>query len=112
MVIGFEDLTAQLTDKELSMIPLLVRTLEGRVGAKNAITNLSLRMYLSGQGVLVEGPRIRKMINHIRINQLVRNLIATSKGYYIAASDEELKEYIKGLKQRASSILLVAQSYK
>lgn len=112
MVIGFEDLTAQLTDRELQMVPLVVNAFEGRIGVQYAITNLSLRMYLSGQGVIVEGPRLRKIINHIRINQLVRGLIATSKGYHIASSQEELNEYIKSLKQRASSILLVAQSYK
>ena len=46
-------------------------------------------------GVKVDGPRIRKIINHIRLNGLVPGLMATSEGYYIATTPEELDEYMK-----------------
>ena len=40
-----------------------------------------------------------------------RNLVANSHGYYVAKNWEEVERYVASLRQRASSILAVAQSY-
>ena len=111
MVIGFEDLTAHLTDEELSIVPVLAKKLSERVGSKNAMKNEDCRIYLSMQHFFTTEPRIRKMINYIRVHQLCQNLIATSQGYFVAENELQLQEYIHSLKQRAASIMLVAQSY-
>jgi hypothetical protein len=44
-------------------------------------------------GLKITDARVRKLINHIRVHDLVPCLIATSQGYYIAESEQELKEY-------------------
>lgn len=111
MVIGFEHLTAHLTDEELSIAPVLAKKLAESVGPKKAMKNADCRIYLSMHKFYTTGPRLRKIINHIRINQLCHNLIATSQGYFVAESELQLRQYINSLKQRASSIMLVAQSY-
>ena len=48
--------------------------------------------------------RIRKMIQHIRVNNLVPGLIATSRGYYTAETVGEIKQWIESLKARESAI--------
>ena len=48
--------------------------------------------------------RVRKIINHIRINSLVEGLIATGKGYYVAQNENEMKTYIASVKSREEAI--------
>lgn len=111
MVIGFENQTAHLSEEELSIVPVLAKKLAQRIGSGSAMKNEDCRVYLAMQNFFTTESRIRKMINYIRIHGLCRNLIATSKGYFVAENELQLQEYIHSLKQRAASILLVAQSY-
>ena len=54
--------------------------------------------------------RIRKMINIIRNYGIIKQLISTSKGYYIAKTSKEVEEYVESLRQRARSIDELANS--
>jgi hypothetical protein len=54
--------------------------------------------------------RVRKIINHIRTNGLVRWLIATNKGYYIAETREEVEQYIESLRGREDAIRVVREA--
>lgn len=56
--------------------------------------------------------RIRKIINYIRVNKLIVNLLATSKGYFISNDFEEINKYKESLIARANSILNLAKSYE
>ena len=49
------------------------------------------------------GPRMRKVIHHIRVNALVPNLIATSIGYHKTDSVVRMENYIKSCRERANS---------
>ena len=42
--------------------------------------------------------RVRKIINHIRINSLEECLIATGKGYYVAQNESEMNTFIASVK--------------
>jgi hypothetical protein len=113
MITGFEDITYELTKYEREvLLPLFVRGLKTKVGKHNSVTSSTISTTLKGQGYKVSGPRIRKIVNYIRVHRLIKNLIATSKGYYISEDPEEIEKYVESLRQRIREITLVANTYK
>ncbi len=112
MVIGFEEYTASLSEGEVVIAEWLATQLHKYVGKKKAVSNYHVRRWILFEkfGNLTPA-RVRKLINHIRINCLVKNLIAGNTGYYVAETQEEVETYIQSLRQRASSIMHVAQSF-
>lgn len=105
MINGFDEQTAPLSDKEKELLPFIIPLLERCVGKKKAIKSKDISFYLSHTpGEKIEGPRIRKIINHIRQEGLVSCLIATSHGYYVAETEQELLDYEDSLNGRATAI--------
>ncbi|MBR5414144.1 MAG: hypothetical protein IK114_14120 [Fibrobacter sp.] len=87
----------------------IIPTLKLAYGRENAVYNQQIADSCPLE--LKPGPaRIRKIINHIRQNDLVPCLIASSKGYYIAETEDELKEYEDSLRGRAEAIMGVCES--
>jgi len=113
MINGFEEETEELNDYEKdTLLPLMVKGLTPRFGSDKAITNKQMREGLKKLDHIVSDARVRKLINYIRMHQLVVNLISSSRGYYRTNSMEELENYIESLMQRASSIEEVAKSFR
>ena len=108
MINGFDNETAPLTDIELDMLPSVIGVLKSRYGKESAITNKNLRESFPD----LTDARVRKLINHIRNNTLVPCLIATSKGYYVASTEQELRDYEDSLRARADAIMSVCESIK
>ena len=110
MLHGFENETKDLTEDELSLVPLLVGTLKYKVGVKNAITNKLLIRFLAaytgenGKPINISEARIRKIINHIRMHDMIPGLLASSKGYYVSNDPKEIEGYIQSLKGRENAI--------
>jgi hypothetical protein len=100
MIKNFETVTHELTDKEAQLLPMFIKGLQTKVGKENAITNKRMRERLEAHGISVPDSRVRKIINHIRINGLVKCLCSTSKGYFVAKDEQEVKDYLEGLGQR------------
>lgn len=104
MIKGFDRETQPLTEHEIGvLLPLLVKGLQTKLGRENAVTNKHIVNALKGAYKLNEA-RVRKIINHIRTNDLVPGLIATSEGYFIATTEAELLEYEESLKGREDAI--------
>lgn len=104
MIKGFDRETQPLTEYELGvLLPLLIKGLQTKLGSESAITNKHIVAALKGTCKLNEA-RVRKIINHIRTNDLVPGLIATSEGYFIATTEAELLEYEESLKGREDAI--------
>ena len=111
MITGFDKETAPLTDYEQTkLLPVMVRSLEVKRGREKAVTNSYICDRLRTLGYDVNGARIRKLINHIRIKGLVPRLIATSDGYYVATDNGELADYIDSLKGREDAIRAVREA--
>ena len=112
MINGFQEQTEPLTEyEETKLLPQIVRGLSLKVGKNNAVTNTAIvRGMKANLNLKVSEPRVRKIINHIRNNDLVPCLIATSQGYYIAESEQELKEYEDSLLGREEAIHSVRMS--
>jgi hypothetical protein len=107
MIKNFENETQPLSEYEKNvLLPLLIRGLETKKGNKNAVTNKYIVSALKPTYNMNEA-RVRKIINHIRTNDLIPGLIATSEGYFIAETEAELLEYEESLKGREDAIRAV-----
>tara|TARA_R100000995_G_C3470608_1_gene118133 strand:+ start:784 stop:1155 length:372 start_codon:yes stop_codon:yes gene_type:complete len=95
MLKGFEDITYELTKEEMEKLPIVIKGLEKKIGKEKAVTSTKICEALN-----LKAPRLRKIINHIRINNLIFGLCSSSNGYFIADNEKELNEYIISLKQR------------
>lgn len=112
MITNFENITEGLSHEETTIVlPKVIELVKWRRGKENAVTNRKLVNLLTAMGHNVSEPRIRKMINQIRLNGLVKNLLATSKGYYVTTDPKEIKNYVQSLRERASAINAIANTY-
>jgi predicted GTPase len=111
MINGFDIETAPLSEYErVTLLPIFVRALIVKVGEQNAVTNKTICEKLKKEGYKIGDARVRKIINHIRINGLVHMLIATSKGYFVADKMDQAISYRESLRQRISAIEAVHDS--
>lgn len=111
MIEGFETETAALSEREKDMVALFVEGFKNHVGANRAVTAGKIAGGVEAKtGIFLSGPRVRKIINHIRLHGLVPNLIATSRGYYVATSQREIIVYIRSLDQRIGAIQAIRNS--
>ncbi len=112
MIQGFDEQTEPLTEyEETQILPQIVRGLRQKIGKAMSVTNKSIVEGMKRNlGLKITEPRVRKIINHIRIHDLVPCLIATSQGYYVAESEQELKDYEESLLGREEAIHSVRMS--
>ena len=105
MIKGFNSETAPLTEYEENvLLSLVLLGLKTKIGKENAVTNRTIVQRLNIAGYTVTEPRIRKLINHIRMTDLLPGLIATSGGYFLATSEAELLDYEQSLIGREDAI--------
>ena len=111
MIKGFEDETKPLSLYETkSILPRLVDGLSKRIGLDLIVTNAEMIGQLRRENYSVNPARIRKLINHIRVKGLIKNLISTSRGYYVASKQQEVRDCITSLEQRESAIYTVRKA--
>jgi hypothetical protein len=108
MITNFEDFTEDLTPDEKALLKPLTKGLETKtkdnpIKAPEIIKAMNTFAKSKGLTTLSE-PRLRKLINHIRVNGIMP-VIATSKGYYVSYDKQEILDQITSLTQRANSIL-------
>ncbi len=108
MLETFEKETQPLTEYEQDkLLPIMVRCLSRHVGEEKAITNKQMCEALRDSGYEIGEARIRKLINHIRVNSLIDCLIATSKGYFVADNKSDVISHINSLRGREDAIMAV-----
>lgn len=111
MLKGFEKETAPLSKyEEQVLLPMLVRGLSHKHGKGAAVKNAEICRALTSKGYDVTEPRIRKIINYIRVNSLVPYLLANGTGYYIASDRREILDYIETLRGRENAIREVREA--
>ena len=111
----FEEYTSELSDEEKKLLPVFVSNFINHVGEENCVTASEMVSQLNTRFNYIpklNGSRVRKILHHIRVEGLVKNLIASKYGYYIENDPLKLKEYVITLRQRAASIKQVADSYQ
>ena len=109
MITGFENITYQLTEEEIELAKLVFKGLKFNSSKNNPKTSKHIVKWFKDNGYKMDGARLRKIVNYLRGKQILPNLIATSKGYYVSDDLEEIKKQVKSLTERAKSQLHVAQ---
>ena len=119
MINGFTNETKPLSEYERdTLTPIIVRGLSMKIGKERAIKNSEICAKMRMAGYKIDNARLRKVINHIRVNALLPGVvinhirvnallpgvIATSEGYYIATTKTEMADYIASLESRESAI--------
>lgn len=134
MVTGFEDITNELTPFETKVIlPMVVASWSKKDPAHKEIvlmkdmitkTNDYCHKYnicssrelksgvvrVSKKPYKTTGPRMRKVIHHIRTRGLIKDLVATSNGYFRTDDPKEIANFIKSCRERANSFNEVADA--
>lgn len=110
MIQGFNNETAPLTDYERKTILPIIAGWLRHTSKERPIINKTATKWLKDRGYNISEPRFRKVVSAIRIEGIVENVIATSKGYYVTDDPAEVAEYITSLRERASAINAVADA--
>tara|TARA_R110000744_G_scaffold322577_1_gene428536 strand:- start:407 stop:778 length:372 start_codon:yes stop_codon:yes gene_type:complete len=105
MIKGFEDYTYELTDDEILLVDKLINGFNNKIGKDKAVNST-----LICKAIKITAPRLRKLINHIRITNQLPGLCSCKNGYFIANSLEDIEDYIISLKQRIKSQVDVLNS--
>jgi hypothetical protein len=105
MINGFDDYTFELTSEEKFVVQTIVKRFNMLKGKRNIVTGEQIRVGLINHlKIDFKESRIRKMIQYIRLNNLVLGLVATSRGYYVAETIDEIQQWVDSLKSRENAI--------
>lgn len=104
MIINWERYTHELTDQEKKIVPRVIQGIVKRIGRNNAIKNAQMCRVLTNEGHKISGPRLRKILNFIRSEAIIKNIVATSEGYYIATTQKDLDDYRESINARVHAI--------
>lgn len=111
MINGFKEQTHHLTENELEYVPFVIEILKTARGKESTLNSAYILFILETQyNVDLSAPRLRKIVNHIRVNFLIKNLLANSKGYWISNDYNEIMDYQESLDQRIAAIQAVRDS--
>lgn len=113
MVKNFEDQTQPLTERELKILPWLIKGLSNRsksnpIMSGGIVEGMNILLLKHGMKASFSDVKLRKMTNHIRRNGLLP-LIATSRGYYCSTEPQEVRSQIDSLNERARSLMECAK---
>jgi hypothetical protein len=105
MLKGFEQQTSPLNEYELgTLLPIMVKCLGTKTGAANVISSSTIIRKMKAAGYKLDGPRLRKIIAHIRANDLIVGLVSTGKGYFVATKASEIDDCISSMQGRVDAI--------
>lgn len=113
MVIKYEAQTHELTEDEKSILDLMINCFMRHNSVdpiKADVIIAKTNIHLKNQGIKyrLTAPRLRKIVNYIRVNELLP-LIAGPNGYYVCYDKDVVMDEVKSLLQRAGSIQRAAQ---
>lgn len=108
MIKNFENITRELNEDELVLVPLMINgfkkhTIDNPIKSDVVVKKMNDYFQKNGMKMKMTGARLRKIVNYIRSNSL-QPLIATSKGYFVSNDVDVILDQILSLNQRANSI--------
>ena len=102
---NFEDITFKLTSDELEIVPLIVERFRNKPGISNIITNAAIcRRLKARRNIETNEPRVRKIVQYIRLKNILPGLIATSKGYYLTSNPIDLVDWLQSMNERRDAL--------
>ena len=94
------------------LLPILKKGLEKKKGIANAVTAKEIMLGLQSNGLKINMRNISRIINYIRLNDLIVGLMGSSAGYYITDNEQELIKYENRLLSHEASLREVRMSMK
>lgn len=105
MIAGYDTITAPLDDYEkYTILPRIVSGLSLLKQSGKTLSSTRIIERLQKEGIQLTGSRLRKIINHIRINHIVRGIVADDKGYWVASQPDQILSYLDSLDSRLEAI--------
>ena len=106
MIKNFEEITHELNAEELQLAELLIKHFKARtrtnpVTANEIVDGVNKVYKLSFK---FTDARLRKIVNYYRTHSILP-LLSCKNGYYVSYDEEEIRNNIQSLTQRATSIL-------
>ena len=103
--------TYQLSAYEQNvLLPILMKALKTKKGKKSAVTNKQIVQSVRKYGLKINETSVIVLINHIRMNDLIAGLMASTVGYYITDNEQELMNYEVTLQKREVALRKVRMS--
>ena len=111
MIKNFDKETAPLNEYERGLAAIIANCFkEHHVGREKAVSSSKICCGMRRIGHRLDSARLRKIINYLRTSHTVKGLVANNEGYYIATTEQEMKDYALSLKERATAIFAVEQA--
>lgn len=80
------------------VIPIIVKRIRLAQRQKQAITNSHLCNSLAKHdGIKINTTTVRKLIHYIRVNGIIKRLLAGSHGYFVSSDPVKIANYLKRL---------------
>ena len=112
-ITGFEALTKILTAKDMKAAHIIADTLLLKQGEHMAVTNNQIRAgLLKNLSIKITAVKVRKIIQMLREQHIVVNLISFKNGYYITQEPRELRKYIESRAERRRAMQAVENAMK
>lgn len=103
--------TSQLTTEEYKILPLLAKYIKENTKNGGKVKNANIRTHFKQMfSVGDTRRRIQLMIHELRVTGKVKNLLASTDGYYVSRKKADKDAYKVALKRRINSLTEVYNS--
>lgn len=111
MLPEFEELTEELKEDEIKLAKKIAAGFLAR-GYDNPITSTEIMKRMRENGIPINGPRLRKIIQYIRTKKMVHWLCAHGvNGYVLTVDPVKIKKYTESLKKRENAVKHTRESF-
>ncbi len=86
------------------LLPILVTALKTKKGKANAVKSRQMVEALRYYGIKLTDKQVFKLVNYIRMNDLIVGLRSSSAGYYIISSEQDFIYYEDILQSREAAL--------
>jgi len=86
------------------LLPLVLNMMQHRKDKEKVFSNIKIRKVLKEFGQDIADSQIRKIIFHIRNNDLLDLLIANNDGYYVATNIQDIERWIEMQKGKIAAM--------
>ena len=94
------------------LLPIFINALKEKKEKENAVTCKQMVEALQSHGLKLNERNVGRIINYIRLNDLIVGLMASREGYYTTNNEQEIIGYEDSLKSRETSIRELRMSIK
>lgn len=103
----------QLSNYEQNvLLPILIKGLKSKRGKENAVSKNQIMRGLKNHGLKINGTSVTDLVRYIRINDLIVGLMASTNGYYVGSSNQDLVRYEQRLKRHEAALRKVRMCIK